>query len=180
MKWKQSDELMSHQFHIFHYEKQSGPPFYQNGGGSFSLGLLPSPFLKLTTNKPDPYKVDGLSYAYIDIAFASMRFVVLFPFLLHDLVTAVGIRTLFWRQCPHTVCPVQSQVPPSSVLYFQTMNQFQSSFLGATMLEELLLRHCSRKTPGKFMSLFNAPNLVYLSIPIRCKQHYSLLASFPC
>ncbi|KAK5772487.1 hypothetical protein PVK06_048776 [Gossypium arboreum] len=74
------------------------------------------------------------------------------------------------------------------------MNQFKGSFLGATCLRNCL-RHCSQKTPGKFMVcsptlkrliltsftdceqlMINAPNLVYFEHSDFVVTHHSLLS----
>ncbi|MBA0843862.1 hypothetical protein Goarm_001013, partial [Gossypium armourianum] len=100
----------------------------------------------------------------------------------------------FGVSVPHTVC-----LPNLKFLYlrhivFSDNESVQRLFSGCHMLEELLLRHCSQKTPGKFMVcsptlkrliltsftnceelMINAPNLVYFEHSNFVVTHYSLL-----
>ncbi|MBA0576345.1 hypothetical protein Golob_027346, partial [Gossypium lobatum] len=123
--------------------------------------------LKLTTNKPDPYKVDGLKLEFG-----------------HSFGVSV----------PHTVCLPNLKFLHLRHIVFSDNESVQRLFSGYHVLEELLLRHCSQKTPGNFMVcsltlkrhiltsftdceelMINAPNLVYFEHSDFVVTHYSLL-----
>ncbi|KAH1032586.1 hypothetical protein J1N35_044760 [Gossypium stocksii] len=100
----------------------------------------------------------------------------------------------FGVSVPHTVCLPNLKFLHLRHIVFSDDESVQRLFSAGHMLEELLLRHCSQKTPGKFMFcsptlkrliltsftdceelMINAPNLVYFEHSDFVVTHYSLL-----
>ncbi|MBA0783573.1 hypothetical protein Gotri_001267 [Gossypium trilobum] len=100
----------------------------------------------------------------------------------------------FGVSVPHTVCLPNLKFLHLRHIVFLDNESVQRLFSGCHMLEELLLRHCSQKIPGKFMAcsptlkrliltsitdceelMINALNLVYFEHSNFVVTHYSLL-----
>ncbi|MBA0881553.1 hypothetical protein Goshw_000088, partial [Gossypium schwendimanii] len=100
----------------------------------------------------------------------------------------------FGVSVPHTVCLPNLKFLHLRHIEFSDNESVQRLFSGYHVLEELLLRHCSQKTPGNFMVcsltlkrliltsftdceelMINAPSLVYFEYSDFVVTHYSLL-----